>query len=36
MCTTGTNYRKMEKSINDLCDYIKEKFIDMNNECNEL
>ena len=34
MYPTGGNTKKMEKSFNDLCDYIKEKFNDMNNKYN--
>ena len=36
MYTTGANYKKTEKSFNDLRDYIEEKFNDMNNKYNEL
>ena len=32
MYPTQGNTKKMEKSFNDLCDYIKEKLIDMNNK----
>ena len=32
MYPTRGNTKKMEKSFNDLCDYIKEKFNDMNNK----
>ena len=35
MYTTRANYKKMEKSSNDLRDYI-EKFNDINNKCDEL
>ena len=36
MYTTRVNYNKMEKSFNDLRDYIEEKFNDMNNKYNEF
>ena len=36
MYTTGATYKKMEKSFNDLRDYIEQKFNDMNNKYNEL
>ena len=32
MYTTRANYKKMQKSFNDLRDYIEEKFDDMNNK----
>ena len=35
MYTTRANYQKMEKSFNDLRDYIEE-FNDINNKYNEL
>ena len=36
MSTTRANYKKKEKSFNGLCDYIEEKFNDMNNKYDEL
>ena len=36
MYTTRANYKRMEKSFNDLCDYIEEKFNDINNKYDEL
>ena len=36
MYTTRTNYKKIEKSLNDLRDYIVEKFNDMNDKQDEL
>ena len=36
MYTTRTDYKKMEKSFNDLCDYIEEKFNDTNTKYDEL
>ena len=36
MYTTRANYQKMEKSFNDLRDYIEEKFNDINNKYDEL
>ena len=36
MYTTRANYKRMEKSFNDLCDYIEEKFNDISNKYDEL
>ena len=36
MYTTRANYKKMEKSFNNLRDYVEEKFNDMNNKYDEL
>ena len=36
MYTTRASYKKMEKSFNDLRDYIEEKFNDINNKYDEL
>ena len=36
MYTARANYKKMEKSFNDLRDYIEEKFNDINNKYDEL
>ena len=36
MYTTRANYKKMEKSFNDLRDYIEENFNDINKKCDEL
>ena len=36
MYTTKANYKKMEKSFNDLCDYIEEKLNDIDNKYDEL
>ena len=36
MYTKRANYKRMEKSFNDLCDYIEEKFNDINNKYDEL
>ena len=36
MYTKRANYKKMEKSFNDLCDNIEEKFNDINKKCDEL
>ena len=36
MYATRANYKKMEKSFNNLHDYIEEKFNDINNKYDEL
>ena len=36
MYTTRANYKKIEKSFNDLRDYIEEKFNDISNKYSEL
>ena len=36
MHTRRTNYKKMEKSFNELCHYTEEKFNDMNDKYDEL
>ena len=36
MYTTRANHKKMEKLFNDLCDYIEEKFNDINKKYDEL
>ena len=36
MYTTRANHKKMEKSFNDLRDYIEEKFNDINKKFDEL
>ena len=36
MYTTGANYKKMKNSLNSLCDYMQEKFNDINNKYDEL
>ena len=36
MYTTRANYKKMKKSIDNLRDYIQEKFNDINNKYDEL
>ena len=36
MYATRANYKKMEKSFNNLRDYIEEKFNDINNKYDEL
>ena len=36
MYTTRADCKKMEKSFNDLCDYLEEKFNDINNKHDEL
>ena len=36
MYTTRANYNEMERSFNDLRDYIEEKFNNMNNKYDEL
>ena len=36
MYTIRAHYKKMEKSFNDLRDYIEEKFNDMNNKHDEV
>ena len=36
MYTARVNYKKMEKSFNDLRDYIEENINDMNNKYDEL
>ena len=36
MYTTRANYKKMKNLLNSLCDYMQEKFNDINNKYDEL
>ena len=36
MYTTRANYKKMKNALNSLCDYMQEKFNDINNKYDEL